>query len=73
MSLEVKVMEQMKEAMKAKNTIALEALRAIKSGIILAKTESGSIFSSNNGCVVQLDRISDFGSEGWGFEPLRGH
>lgn len=23
--------------------------------------------------VVQLDRISDFGSEGWGFEPLRGH
>ncbi len=42
MSLEVKVMEQMKEAMKAKNTIALEALRAIKSGIILAKTESGA-------------------------------
>lgn len=32
-----------------------------------------SIFFSNNGCVVQLDRISDFGSEGWGFEPLRGH
>ena len=26
-----------------------------------------------NGCVVQLDRISDFGSEGWGFESLRGH
>ena len=23
--------------------------------------------------VVQLDRISDFGSEGWGFESLRGH
>ena len=42
MSLEAKVMEQMKEAMKAKNTIALEALRAIKSGIILAKTESGA-------------------------------
>ena len=28
---------------------------------------------SNIGCVVQLDRISDFGSEGWGFESLRGH
>ena len=42
MSLEAKIMEQMKEAMKAKNTIALEALRAIKSGIILAKTESGA-------------------------------
>lgn len=25
------------------------------------------------GLVVQLDRISDFGSEGWGFESLRGH
>jgi len=23
---------------------------------------------SQIGCVVQLDRISDFGSEGWGFE-----
>ncbi len=25
------------------------------------------------GSVVQLDRISDFGSDGWGFEPLPGH
>ena len=32
----------MKEAMKAKDAVALEALRAIKSGIILAKTESGA-------------------------------
>ena len=23
--------------------------------------------------VLQLDRISDFGSEGWGFESSRGH
>lgn len=42
MSLEAKIMEQMKEAMKAKDTVALEALRAIKSGIILAKTEAGA-------------------------------
>jgi uncharacterized protein YqeY len=42
MSLESKIMEHMKEAMKAKNTVALEALRAIKSAIILAKTESGA-------------------------------
>jgi len=42
MSLESKIMEHMKEAMKAKNTVALEALRAIKSSIILAKTESGA-------------------------------
>ena len=39
MSLEVKIMEHMKEAMKAKDSVALEALRAIKSAIILAKTE----------------------------------
>ncbi len=42
MSLETQVMAQMKEAMKAKDTVALEALRAIKSGIILAKTESAA-------------------------------
>ncbi|VXB09311.1 Glutamyl-tRNA amidotransferase [Flavobacterium sp. 9AF] len=42
MSLEVKIMDQMKEAMKAKDTVALEALRAIKAAIILAKTEAGA-------------------------------
>ena len=42
MSLEAKIMDQMKEAMKAKDSVALEALRAIKSAIILAKTESGA-------------------------------
>ena len=42
MSLEVKIMDNMKEAMKAKDSLALEALRAIKSAIILAKTEAGA-------------------------------
>lgn len=42
MSLETKIMDNMKEAMKAKDTVALEALRAIKSAIILAKTEAGA-------------------------------
>ena len=42
MSLEAKIMDNMKEAMKAKDTLALEALRAIKSAIILAKTEAGA-------------------------------
>ena len=42
MSLEVKIMDNMKEAMKAKDSVALEALRAIKSAIILAKTEAGA-------------------------------
>ena len=42
MSLEAKVMTAMKEAMKAKDTNALTSLRAIKSAILLAQTESGA-------------------------------
>ncbi|MAJ31868.1 MAG: glutamyl-tRNA amidotransferase [Flavobacteriaceae bacterium] len=42
MGLQQKVMEDMKAAMRAKDTVALEALRAIKSAILLAKTESSS-------------------------------
>ncbi|TDD94024.1 GatB/YqeY domain-containing protein [Flavobacterium cellulosilyticum] len=42
MSLSTQIMDEMKTAMKAKNTIALEALRAIKSEILLAQTASGS-------------------------------
>lgn len=41
MSLQAKVMEQMKVAMKAKDTVALESLRAIKSALLLEST-SGS-------------------------------
>ena len=42
MSLEAKVMEQMKDAMKSKNEAALRSLRAIKAEIIKAKTEPGA-------------------------------
>lgn len=42
MSLQKTLMDKMKEAMKSKNTIALEALRAVKSATLLAKTESGN-------------------------------
>lgn len=42
MSLQGEVMEKLKEAMKAKDTVALESLRAIKSAILLAQTESGA-------------------------------
>ncbi|MDM1522668.1 GatB/YqeY domain-containing protein [Empedobacter sp. 225-1] len=38
MNLETQIMAQLKEAMKAKNTVALEALRAVKSELLLAKT-----------------------------------
>lgn len=42
MSLQVLLMEKLKEAMKAKDAVALESLRAIKSEILLAKTKSGA-------------------------------
>ncbi len=35
-------MDKMKEAMKAKDTVALQALRAVKSAFLLAKTEAGA-------------------------------
>jgi len=42
MSLQQDVMTKMKDAMKSKDKVALESLRAIKSVILLAKTESGA-------------------------------
>ena len=41
MSLEIKVNEQIKEAMKAKDEVVLRTLRAIKSAIIIEKTSEG--------------------------------
>ncbi len=42
MSLQTEIMDAMKTAMKAKDTVSLEALRAVKSGLLLAQTESGA-------------------------------
>lgn len=42
MSLGTKIMDSIKEAMKAKDTVTLESLRAVKSAILLAQTESGA-------------------------------
>lgn len=42
MSLQSEVMDAMKTAMKAKNSKALEALRAVKSAILMAQTQSGA-------------------------------
>ena len=42
MSLQEKVMVEMKAAMKAKDSMKLEALRAVKGAILLANTESSS-------------------------------
>ena len=42
MSLQQEIMTAMKEAMKAKDQVTLTSLRAIKSAILLAQTESGA-------------------------------
>ena len=42
MSLEEKIMSEMKDAMKSKNEATLRALRAIKAEIIKARTEPGA-------------------------------
>lgn len=42
MSLSLQIMDEIKNAMRAKDTIALEALRAIKSELLLAQTATGS-------------------------------
>ncbi|PCJ97361.1 MAG: glutamyl-tRNA amidotransferase [Flavobacteriaceae bacterium] len=42
MSLQQQVMEEMKAAMRAKDKVALESLRAIKSAILMAQTEGGA-------------------------------
>lgn len=42
MSLQTQINEDIKNAMRAKDTVALEALRAVKSAILLALTEGGA-------------------------------
>ena len=42
MSLQTQIMDEIKNAMRAKDTVALEALRSIKSELLLAQTASGS-------------------------------
>ena len=42
MSLQKQIMEELKMAMKSKDTVTLQALRAVKSAFLLAKTETGA-------------------------------
>jgi uncharacterized protein YqeY len=42
MSLAVHIMDEIKNAMRAKDTVAFESLRAVKSALLLAQTESGA-------------------------------
>lgn len=57
MSLETKIMDQMKEAMKSKNQITLEALRAIKSEILLVRTSGGNSEISDAQEIAMLQKL----------------
>jgi len=54
MGLQQQVMEQMKVAMKAKDKVALESLRAIKSALLLTQTELGSTDEMSKEQEIQL-------------------
>lgn len=57
MSLESKITEQMKEAMKSKNQIALESLRAMKSEILLVKTSGGNGEMNESQEIAMLQKL----------------
>lgn len=42
MSLQTKIMDEIKDAMRAKDIVALESLRAVKSALLLAQTDGGA-------------------------------
>ncbi len=57
MSLETKIMEAMKVAMKEKNKVALESLRAIKSQLLLLKTDGKTEEVSPEQEIALLQRL----------------
>ena len=54
MSLQDTIMTALKAAMKSKDTLALTALRSVKSAILLAQTKSGSYGSMSEADEVKL-------------------
>ena len=57
MSLQAKIMEQLKLAMKSKDTVALQSLRAIKSEILLAQTKGGDSEFNENDEIKLLQKL----------------
>lgn len=57
MNLESKITEPLKEAMKSKNQIALEALRAIKSELMLMKTSGSAVEISESQEIALLQKL----------------
>lgn len=58
MSLEAKVMEQMKDAMRAKDEAALRTLRAIKAAILLEKTSGNGTEISEADEIKMLQKMA---------------
>jgi len=58
MSLETKVMEQIKEAMRAKDEAALRTLRAIKAAILLEKTSGSGAEISEQDEIIMLQKLA---------------
>ncbi|MES2747103.1 MAG: GatB/YqeY domain-containing protein [Bacteroidota bacterium] len=54
MSLSTQIMDEIKNAMRAKDTIALEALRAVKSELLLAQTATGSQAEISEGDEIKI-------------------
>ena len=74
MSLQNQVMEEIKAAMKAKDSVALESLRAIKSALLLAQTEKGAGDELSDADEIKLiqklvkqrkDSAAIFKEQGW--------
>ena len=57
MALEAQIMEDLKTAMKAKDRIALEALRAIKTAILNEKTAAGATEITEAGELKLLTKL----------------
>ena len=57
MSLQAKIMEQLKAAMKSKDTVALQSLRAVKSEILLAQTKGSDASFTEDDEIKLLQKL----------------
>lgn len=57
MSLQDKINEEIKTAMRAKDTVSLESLRAVKSALLLLQTDAGAKEISQDDEIKLLQRL----------------
>ena len=61
MNLEQQIQEDIKAAMKAKDTVAMNAVRAIKGEILLFKTSEGGAKEVTDGDILKMIQKKDMG------------